>query len=308
MRNTQAVVAAAAVSMILVGAAPGASTAGEADQGIPTPVAVAGYDIQSTAVSGFGCWDHAYSGTIVNTGRTVSGSVVCIPPDLYGFFPAPIADYSGGSGTLNDGLESAAQLFVSRPDDAGVMIQPALVLHLASASPIQSIDLLGGVSIFGGNITEATVEIGENGQRITATPFGPANMAGAPSNDRLDLTGTDLAGIVTDTVVIRDLSLGGTYDQFTISEITVTGTQLPTPEVLLAQLVAAVSGLAPGSALVDKASNAQLLFAEGRVKPTCNELAGLVALVNAQTGKKLDEGVAQDLIAQVRRISVTLGC
>jgi hypothetical protein len=38
------------------------------------PVSIVGYDIAQTPRSGFGCWFHDYGGTVVNTGRTVSGS------------------------------------------------------------------------------------------------------------------------------------------------------------------------------------------------------------------------------------------
>ena len=42
-------------------------------------VPIVSYDVSQTPGSGFGCWSHLYTGTIVDTGHTVGGSVVCIP-------------------------------------------------------------------------------------------------------------------------------------------------------------------------------------------------------------------------------------
>ena len=52
---------------------------------------ITSYDIENAVLSGFGSWAHTYNGTMTNTGTTTvfdsSGTV---------------ANYSGGSGTLND--------------------------------------------------------------------------------------------------------------------------------------------------------------------------------------------------------------
>ena len=63
-------------------------------------------------------------------------------------------------------------------------------------------------------------------------PFGTPNAIGVPPHDRLDLTGTALASIPTNTIVLsnfRALFFGSPLDQFSIAEITVDGTAPPTP-------------------------------------------------------------------------------
>jgi hypothetical protein len=86
------------------------------------PVSIIGYDIAQTPRSGFGCWFHDYDGTVTNTGRTVSGSVVCSADG------SQIANYSGacllrGSGfrimrvspLCPTGSLAASRSFRSRP-------------------------------------------------------------------------------------------------------------------------------------------------------------------------------------------------
>ena len=38
---------------------------------------ITSYDVAQTPASGFGCWFHFFNGTITDTGRTVSGSIIC---------------------------------------------------------------------------------------------------------------------------------------------------------------------------------------------------------------------------------------
>jgi len=86
------------------------------------------YDVKSAVQSGYGCWYWAYSGTITETGRTSSTWGTCTVEGPF------IADYSGGSGTLNDNIFSSTisdnQLFSLEPDDYGQPILPEIILHL----------------------------------------------------------------------------------------------------------------------------------------------------------------------------------
>src|ERR1700757_494008 len=59
------------------------------------------YDVKSAMQSGYACWYHVYSGTITETGRTSSTWGTCTVEGPY------IADYSGGSGTLNNNIFSS---------------------------------------------------------------------------------------------------------------------------------------------------------------------------------------------------------
>jgi len=190
-------------------------------------VRIVSYDIQETPRSGWGCWAHDYDGTIVDTGRTDSSAIACT------FDGRSIANYSGGSGTLNDGLVSASavgsHLLVTHDGDDGLPIRPVITLHLGSTFLITSILISGGNdpgNFIPGLLTGATVEIGGTSQALPGIPSGVLNGLGVPVDDTFDLTGTPLTGIATDTIVLRDFTssfFGLPFDQFSISEITVFG-------------------------------------------------------------------------------------
>lgn len=111
---------------------------------------IASYDIAQTPESGFGCWFNNYTGTITDTGLTVSGSVNCSP-----FNPARVLNYSNGSGTLNDGLFDTTQLLMTRISDQGQQLQPVITLHFGGTYTINEIRLLKGNNSFT-NITGVT--------------------------------------------------------------------------------------------------------------------------------------------------------
>jgi hypothetical protein len=124
-------------------------------------VKITSYDVKSTLDSGYGCWYHAYYGTIIDTGRTASDWGNCT---LVGNH---IADYTGGSGTLNDNFFSSStsdtQLFSLGLADDGTPILPEITLHLDGTSAINSISMFGGTTdAYGppGALAGATVEIG----------------------------------------------------------------------------------------------------------------------------------------------------
>jgi YVTN family beta-propeller protein len=191
-------------------------------------IPISSYDIEQTPRPGFGCWFHAYDGTITNTGRTVSDSVTCAAD------ANQIADYSGGSGTLNDGVISTGtdgdHLFVTSNADDGQPIAPVITLHLNGTYYISRIRLFGG-DIQGntapGALTGATVEIGGSSVSVPAIPFGTPNVIDVPVDDTLEISTTALATIATNQVVLRSFTsslLGSPFDQFSIAEIEVVGT------------------------------------------------------------------------------------
>jgi hypothetical protein len=191
------------------------------------PVFIVGYDIAQTPRSGFGCWFHDYDGTVTNTGRTVSGSVVCSADG------SQIANYSGGSGTLNDGVISTStigtHLFTTRNADDGGPISPVITLHLGGTYFVNAIHIFGGD--LGGNaipgaLNGMTVEIGGSSLALATTPFGALNAIGVAANDQVDLTHTTLAVVATNQIVLRNFTasfFGFPFDQFSITEITVDG-------------------------------------------------------------------------------------
>jgi hypothetical protein len=184
-----------------------------------TPATIASYDVSVTPASGFGGWGHAYTGAITDTGRSITGSTGC---------PCPIVSETGGSGALYDGVIStdigSTHLFSYGVDTSGEALDPVITLHLAETTPVGRISLYGGYiggNIYPGAIVSATVEI--EGQSVTLTTDG----GGDPTLDVLDLTGTGLELIATDTIVIRDVRsevFGFPLDQFALAELVLDST------------------------------------------------------------------------------------
>ena len=89
----------------------------------PQPVTVTSYDIVDSPVSGFGQWAHSYSEPFQPTHVG----------DLFGV-PVQLGDYSGGSGTLNDGVISSliteTHLFVAAPS-------PQITLRFSAPATIE---------------------------------------------------------------------------------------------------------------------------------------------------------------------------
>jgi hypothetical protein len=211
------------------------------------PVPIVTYDVEDTPRSGWGGWGHAYTGTITNTGRTVAG--LCFAPDCNN-----IADYSGGSGSLNDGVIDtslfATQLFTNRNADDGAPIDPVVTLHLGGRFLIDAIRIFGSDTtgnIIPGALDHVTVAFGGSSQAFATIPFGPPNALGTPADDLIDVAGSALAALATDTIVLRDFQATFfffPFDQFSITEITVDGAPAPAvPEPGTLALLAACAVL-----------------------------------------------------------------
>ena len=161
---------------------------------VAAPVIVS-YNVTHTEKSGFGGWAHAYNGNIADLGGN-------------------LADYDGGSGTLNDGSlgrsEQETQLF----GNSGVTI----TLFLDQLYTVNSL------SIFGGNYTHNGIPGTLNGMTVTmgnsTGDFSSTNFG--VNGDFVDLAGTDLALQQTDTIILSNFVPG--YDTyFSIAEIVVDG-------------------------------------------------------------------------------------
>lgn len=191
------------------------------------PIAVIGYDIEHATASGFGGWSHAYSGGSIAPVRNFTNGI--------GGPPGTVANYAGGIGTLNDGVVgtmiSDTQLFVQGNVDGGGEIRPVIKLKLASAAMISSIKLAGGnidFNLFPGQISGVTIEFGGAAAAVTTTPSGLPGVFGDPVDDIANLAGTPLAALTTDTIVLRDFVFAPiTFNQFSITEISVEGTLSP---------------------------------------------------------------------------------
>lgn len=174
------------------------------------------YDVVQTPGSGFGCWFHNYTGTLTDTRRTVSGSVICSPDGGH------IFNYSGGSGTLNDGLVDTTHLLLTRADDRGKDLKPEITVYLDRVATINQVKIRNGTSSFT-SVASVTVEF--NGSGVSFVNPSPEILG----DFTLDLSSTALAGVATNKITLKKFSAAWAYgeiDQFGIGEIEVDGTDV----------------------------------------------------------------------------------
>ena len=199
-------------SVVLMGLAlAGANTAYAVD--------VTSYDVAHAQASGYGGWSHTYTGSIASDGLGTQ-------------------NYTGGGGTLNDGLYSTDhtnnQLFT-------IPSNTSITLYLSSTSNVSGISIFGGdypANAIPGMLTGWSVTIGGVTTALASTAFGP-NCSGALCNDSVSLLGTGLESIATNTVVLSNFQ-GGWADYYNATEITVSAIAVPEPEsyaMLLAGLL-----------------------------------------------------------------------
>jgi len=173
--------------------------------------AIASYDIRDAARAGFGNWDHTYNGTIVDTGNFSANGV-----------PFTRANYSGGSGTLNDGSPGTGagntQLFANNAD-----ARPVITLHLNGNHFIDDLTLFSFDSgnTIPGCIRSVDVTIGGLTQTF-------ATSEPTTNDEFIDLTGSVLSTIPTNTVhlsnFVHDGRPNGLNELFCIGEIGLSGT------------------------------------------------------------------------------------
>lgn len=163
---------------------------------VAAPVIVS-YDITHAETSGFGGWHHTYNGTIAGLGDG-------------------LADYYGGSGTLNDGSLGTSEQDTQLFGNSGVTI----TLFLDQLYTVNSLSIFGGnyaSNSIPGALRGMSVKMGNTVQNFFSTDFGV-------KGDFVDLAGTDLALQKTDTIVLSNFVPGyATY--FSIAEIVVDGVE-----------------------------------------------------------------------------------
>jgi hypothetical protein len=76
----------------------------------------------------------------------------------------------------------------------------------------------------------------------------------------------------------------------------------------LQDLIAASTGVGPGTSLADKARAAASSLAGGSTAGACSNLASYLDLVRAQAGKKIPAATAAALMADATRIRAVLAC
>lgn len=184
------------------------------------PVIVS-YDITGARISGWSGWWHGYDGQIT-------------PRDA----DPTLADYSGGSGTLNDGLvaDSSYGNHLLRTADA-----PVITLHLAAPARIAGIAILGGDyfnNSLVGSLSAWSVTIGGQTRHFAATGFG-APCEQHLCDDRVSLLGSGLDEVSTQTVVLSGFVAGNGH--FAATEILLSAVPEPPAAALLALGLAALA-------------------------------------------------------------------
>ncbi|MGK5045184.1 PEP-CTERM sorting domain-containing protein [Janthinobacterium sp. GB4P2] len=182
------------------------------------------YDIKNGVTPNLMTWPATYSGAITPNSN-LSGYDYGRPGGLSAL---PLFDYTGGSGTLNDGAKLDKypyHFFFSSMD------QSSITLHLSSPSTIHTIDFFSpttetalGNAYGSGNLSGATISFGGQSVSLSSDPWGPTCYL-TSCNDRFNLLGTSLDGMVTDTITISNFSVSRPEldPLFFVSEITVNG-------------------------------------------------------------------------------------
>lgn len=176
-------------------------------------ITITGYDITNADISGNGGWSHAYDGTVtLNGNSSIAGA---------------LADYTNGSGTLNDGVLGTnfndTQYFVT---DAGAEI----TLYLDGFYSIDSLKLFGNNSSNGipGGIENVLVTFGGLNDTLLSTPDG--------NNDDFSFGGSVFSGITTNFIKLSGFPEGNCCGAYSISEINIMGqrqsTDVPEPSTL----------------------------------------------------------------------------
>ena len=173
-------------------------------------VTITGYDVSGASASGDGNWGHTYTGAITPSGA---------------YF-----DYSGGSGTLADGIvpdgATNNQLF-------RMASIPTVTLHLSATTLVSSIEIFGGnVPNNGlpGTLAGWSVSIGNSTVALAGIPTGAAicGFGTHPCNAVVHLVGTGLESIATTTVFLSQFTSNVQgFTSFNIGEITVDGALAP---------------------------------------------------------------------------------
>lgn len=205
------------------------------------PIPLSQYDITDAVISGHGNWAHTYNGTIT-PGVAFSN----------GGFSGQTATYSGGSGTLTDGVIGgsiqSSQLFVVRQIPTAPSISPVITFDLPQAYTVDQIELYGGDltgntipgAITGVTVTLLKADLTAVSETFATTAFGPTlNAAGVLVNDRISLIGSSLEGIGAIAITLSNF-VGTTSNWISLTEVRADGAVVPEPNAFLLAAVGLV--------------------------------------------------------------------
>lgn len=165
--------------------------------------AITSYDITGASQSGFGNWNHNYSGTITG--------------------PASGATYTGGSGTLNDGIIPGG--FANNHLFDNSLQNPTVTVYLDGFYRLSSISILSNyiLNTIPGNIASVNVTIGGVSQSYATVGFGPLGNSGFPISEIVNLSGLQSTLAVNQFTLSRFETVGPTPQFFAIGELQVNG-------------------------------------------------------------------------------------
>jgi len=152
----------------------------------------------------------------------------------------------------------------------------------------------------------ALVNSGDLQVALPTQPTGTQFYFGK-ADDLLDLSGTSLAGVNTDTVQLSDLlnSWQGTYlGQFSLAEIVVYATPTIADEIAWVQTSSLPNGTK--QSLLAKLTNAQAALGAGHAKEAVNILNAALHYISAQAGKSIPQATATKLNDDITAIEAAI--
>ncbi len=186
--------------------------------GTSNAIVITSYNIDNANVTGTGSWSHSYNGTIT----PISGT---------------IANYTGGNGTLNDGVignyHNNNQLFYYPTDTF-----PIITLFLDGFYSISEILIRGGDDTnnqIPGALTGLDVTINSITDSFTTVATGSVmNRDGILVDDLVSVSGSSLDGLITNTIRLSGFNSTWGNNTFSITEIQLTADdgQVPEPTTL----------------------------------------------------------------------------
>ena len=216
--------------------------------------------------------------------------------------------------SVDGGLTYPHVLAASTANDGSAdVVIPQL---LADAARIK-VEALGNVFF---DLNDASFEIVDTTPPVLTLPDPIVVNATSPSGTPVAYTVTATDNIDPDPVVVCSPPSGSTFPIGTTT-VTCTATDFSgnvaegsfTVHVKGAQeqledLLAAVTGLPPGSSLPSKVTGILDKLASGNITATCQRLDAFANEVSAQRGKALTEEQADGFLSDAARIAAVLGC